>query len=168
MGEETASRTPFLFFTDHHAGLADAVREGRRNEFARFPAFSDPAARERIPDPNAERTFLASIPHGDIELGAAREALYRRLLSLRHSAIVPRLAGARSVGAHSVGSKAVLAQWRMGDGAVLTLASNLGSEAVPFEPPSGTLLFASTDTIRDMLAGYCTCAWLDADRVDDE
>jgi hypothetical protein len=56
----------------------------------------------------------------------------------------------------------------MGDGAVLTLASNLGSEAVPFKAPSGTLLFASTDTVRDMLAGYCTCAWLDADQVDDE
>ncbi len=33
MGEESASRTPFLFFTDHSAELADAVREGRRNEF---------------------------------------------------------------------------------------------------------------------------------------
>ena len=43
MGEESASRTPFLFFTDHAAGLADAVREGRRDEFARFPAFADPA-----------------------------------------------------------------------------------------------------------------------------
>ena len=40
MGEEFASRTPFLFFTDHHGELADAVRNGRRNEFARFPAFS--------------------------------------------------------------------------------------------------------------------------------
>ena len=55
MGEETASRTPFLFFTDHAAELADAVREGRRSEFAKFPAFADPATRERIPDPNAQR-----------------------------------------------------------------------------------------------------------------
>jgi malto-oligosyltrehalose trehalohydrolase len=168
MGEETASRTPFLFFTGHHAELADAVREGRRNEFARFPAFADPAVRERIPDPNAERTFLASIPHGDIEFGAAREALYRRLLSLRRSVIVPRLAGARSLDAHALGSKAVVARWRMGDGAVLTLASNLGSEAVALEPPSGTLLFVSTDAVANVLPGYCTCVWIDADQVDDE
>ena len=36
MGEEDASRTPFLFFTDHGAELADAVREGRRSEFSQF------------------------------------------------------------------------------------------------------------------------------------
>ena len=53
MGEETASRSPFLFFTDHGPELAEAVREGRRNEFARFADFADPAKRERIPDPNA-------------------------------------------------------------------------------------------------------------------
>ena len=37
-----------------------AVREGRRKEFARFPAFRDPAPRARIPDPNAEDTFRRS------------------------------------------------------------------------------------------------------------
>ena len=55
MGEEDASRTPFLFFTDHQAELAEAVREGRRNEFANFPAFADPS-RGRIPDPRAMRS----------------------------------------------------------------------------------------------------------------
>src|SRR5262249_35915412 len=45
MGEESASATPFQFFTDHHGELADAVREGRRREFASFAAFSDPARR---------------------------------------------------------------------------------------------------------------------------
>ncbi len=81
MGEESASRTPFLFFTDHHAELADAVREGRRGEFAKFPAFADPASRERIPDPNAPETFAASVPQADPVLGPAREALYRRLIA---------------------------------------------------------------------------------------
>ncbi|WP_188945256.1 malto-oligosyltrehalose trehalohydrolase, partial [Polymorphobacter multimanifer] len=52
MGDETGSRSPFLFFTDFDADLADAVREGRRREFAKFEAFADPSARERIPDPN--------------------------------------------------------------------------------------------------------------------
>ncbi|MDP9096933.1 MAG: malto-oligosyltrehalose trehalohydrolase, partial [Pseudomonadota bacterium] len=33
MGEEWASTTPFLFFTDHHDELADLVRDGRRSEF---------------------------------------------------------------------------------------------------------------------------------------
>ncbi|MGE5767337.1 MAG: malto-oligosyltrehalose trehalohydrolase, partial [Bacteroidota bacterium] len=57
MGEDWGETHPFAFFTDFHGELADAVREGRRREFRRFPAFADPAARERIPDPNAENTF---------------------------------------------------------------------------------------------------------------
>ncbi|HEX4504857.1 MAG TPA: malto-oligosyltrehalose trehalohydrolase, partial [Alphaproteobacteria bacterium] len=56
MGDELGSTAPFLFFTDFHGDLADAVREGRRREFAKFPAFSDPAQREKIPDPNARST----------------------------------------------------------------------------------------------------------------
>src|SRR5690606_10289037 len=60
MGDEEGSRRPFLFFTDHHDELADAVREGRRNEFAHFAAFADPQQRARIPDPNAADTFEAS------------------------------------------------------------------------------------------------------------
>ncbi len=59
MGEEWGAETPFLFFCDFEGPLADAVREGRRREFARFPAFADPAARDRIPDPAALATFEA-------------------------------------------------------------------------------------------------------------
>ncbi len=36
-------------------GSRDAVREGRRAEFARFPAFADLEARARIPDPVSRR-----------------------------------------------------------------------------------------------------------------
>src|SRR5258708_17308403 len=74
MGEETASSTPFWFFTDHHGALAEAVREGRRREFAGFAAFSDPARRQTIPDPNAAETFEHSRPLPDPERGAARPA----------------------------------------------------------------------------------------------
>jgi maltooligosyltrehalose trehalohydrolase len=168
MGEEFASRTPFLFFTDHHGELADAVRNGRRNEFARFPAFSNPAVRERIPDPNAPRTFEASIPHRDIENGAEREALYQRLLQLRRSEIVPRLTDARSRGARAIGEKAVQASWCMGDGAVLTIASNLAREPVDIEVPRGTLLFSSDDALSAELPGHCTRVWLDTNGKRDE
>ena len=163
MGEEFASRTPFLFFTDHHGELADAVRNGRRNEFARFPAFSNPALRERIPDPNAIHTFEASIPHRDGELGAEREALYQRLLRLRQSEIVPRLKDTRSSGAHAIGEKAVQASWRMGDGAVLSIAINLGREPVDFAVPRGKLMFSTDDGSSAELPGYCTRVWLDTD-----
>ena len=42
MGEEWDAATPFLYFCDFHGELADAVRQGRRQEFARFEAFADP------------------------------------------------------------------------------------------------------------------------------
>jgi len=141
MGDETGSEAPFLFFTDFHDELADAVREGRRKEFAKFAAFADPAARERIPDPNAVETFERSRPEPGPDAQGWR-SFYRQLLKLRHDAIVPRLNGARSEGAEPIGEAAVAARWRMGDGALLTIAINLGGEDVAFPPASATPLFA--------------------------
>ena len=146
MGEEVASTTPFLFFTDHHDELADAVREGRRKEFAGFAAFADPAQRERIPDPNAESTFTASRPIPDPGAGEGRFALYQRLLAIRATEIVPRLTGTASLGAQAIGPKAVRAAWRMGDGATLTIVTNLGPAPVAYDKPAGRLLFASGST----------------------
>lgn len=131
MGEEEGSRSPFLFFTDFHDDLADAVREGRRREFARFAAFADPATRERIPDPNARSTFDASRPEPG-EDAAEWRAYYGDLLALRHQRIVPGLLGATGQGAEVLGEGAVSASWRMGDGSTLTIAVNLGDAAVRF------------------------------------
>ena len=132
------------------------------------PAFlpsADPAVRERIPDPNAPRTFEASIPHRDSENGEAREALYQRLLRLRQSDIVPRLHGVSSAGARAIGEKAVQASWRMGDGTVLTLASNLGREVCVIDCPRGrSAVLDRSDAPTGQLPGYCTtrlarCGW---------
>ncbi len=161
MGEETASRLPFLFFTDHRGELARAVREGRRNEFARFADFADPDKRARIPDPNDPATFETSVPRPDPQNGATREALYRRLISLRQRHIVPHLDGARGLGARVLGRKAVIASWRLRDGATLTIATNLDAKPVPVEPPSGRLIFASADPAPGTLPGHCTAVFLD-------
>lgn len=142
MGEEIGSDSPFLFFTDFHDELADAVREGRRGEFAHFPAFADPETRERIPDPNHPATFERSRPRRGPD-AEEWEQFYRDLLAIRAREIVPRLAGARPSGAEVAGEGAVLARWRLGEGAELTIAVNLGAEAVSFGPlPEGPPLFA--------------------------
>ncbi len=60
MGQEWAARTPFRYFTDHEPELGREVTEGRRREFRRFSAFAASDARDRIPDPQALATFLAS------------------------------------------------------------------------------------------------------------
>ncbi|RZM34576.1 MAG: malto-oligosyltrehalose trehalohydrolase, partial [Sphingomonas sp.] len=142
MGDETGSTSPFLFFTDFHDELADAVREGRRKEFAKFAAFADPEARKAIPDPNALATFERSRVEAGPDAQRWRQ-LYRDLLAIRHREIVPRLDGAMPLGADAVGSGAVVARWRMADGAVLTIALNLGDESVAF--PAVDVLFEDGD-----------------------
>src|SRR5438105_1656400 len=61
MGEEWASRRPFPFFCDFAPPLDEAVRQGRRREFAHFPEFADPDAQQLIPDPTAAATFAAAL-----------------------------------------------------------------------------------------------------------
>ncbi len=81
-GEEWAASTPFLYFTDHgDPELAEAVRTGRRREFAAFGW--DPAA---IPDPQAEETFLRSrLDWGEPAREPHRDLLawHRALIGLR-------------------------------------------------------------------------------------
>jgi maltooligosyltrehalose trehalohydrolase len=69
--------------------------------------------------------------------------------------------------AEVVGPKAVVARWRLGDGAILTLASNLDAGAVPMDLPAGRLLFASTALSHGRLHGHCTCAFIDEPRSTD-
>ena len=168
MGEEGACTAPFQFFTDHHGELADAVREGRRREFASFAAFSDPARRAQIPDPNAAETFHRSCPISHAERGDARRAFYRRLLALRRAHLVPRLEGATAIDAVPIGPSAVLARWRLGDGAVWTLACNLGAEPCTLARPAGDVIFETDDgaavLANGQLAGRTTIAFLERSR----
>ncbi|HYZ21149.1 MAG TPA: malto-oligosyltrehalose trehalohydrolase [Rhodopila sp.] len=157
MGEERASAAPFLFFTDHHDQLADAVREGRRNEFAGFAEFAAPENRERIPDPNAADTFIASVPRPDPAAGSGRFALYQRLIALRMKEIVPRLDGTVTAKAWPIGPKAVRAQWTLGRSARLVIATNLGTDPVSFDAPAGRKIFA----IGNENAGPMTAAYLE-------
>lgn len=141
MGDEVNAAEPFLFFTDHHGELAEAVREGRRNEFADFAAFKDPQRREHIPDPNALPTFLQSAPAFTENQHAQ---FYRQLLSLRHQQIVPHLPGSVALGAQVLGQGAVSARWRLGNGSVLQIDLNLGAE--PLDHPAPPHLLFETPT----------------------
>jgi maltooligosyltrehalose trehalohydrolase len=81
MGEEHGETAAFQFFTDHDDPfIADATREGRRKEFAKFAAF----AHKDVPDPQALSTFERSKVHpeaGDAEL----RAFYKQLIALRRT-----------------------------------------------------------------------------------
>jgi maltooligosyltrehalose trehalohydrolase len=75
MGEEHDERAPFQFFTDHvDPFIADATREGRKQEFAAFASFSG----EDVPDPQAASTFERSkISHPPFD------PFYAELIALR-------------------------------------------------------------------------------------
>ncbi|MET3493374.1 malto-oligosyltrehalose trehalohydrolase [Variovorax boronicumulans] len=120
MGDEFAASTPFQYFCDFGPELAKAVSDGRRSEFGGFAAFADEAARARIPDPNAEATFLASKLRWR-ERGTrahfSRLCEVQKLLSLRHRLIVPHLAGMAGAGTYSSDNGTLQVQWDLSPGA---------------------------------------------------
>ncbi|MFI6930957.1 malto-oligosyltrehalose trehalohydrolase [Streptomyces sp. NPDC050287] len=83
MGEEWAAGTPWQFFTDHtDPELAEAVRRGRRREFA-----AHGWAEEDVPDPQDPATRDRSCldwSEPEREPHARVLAWYRRLIELRH------------------------------------------------------------------------------------
>src|SRR5690606_538875 len=146
MGEEWAAAQPFPFFCDFGPELADAVREGRRNEFARFPQFADPEVRRRIPDPMAEATFRSAKlgwDDRDKPPHAERLAWYRKALATRHAEIVPLLHRCRRGGRFEViGAGAVTVRWALEDGGELVLEANLSDVPVAgFATPAGRVLW---------------------------
>ncbi|MGH6767242.1 MAG: malto-oligosyltrehalose trehalohydrolase, partial [Bradyrhizobium sp.] len=133
MGEEWGSKVPFPFFCDFNGDLADAVRQGRRREFA--GAYAKYGG--EVPDPLAVATFRSAVldwEARDRPSGRKRQALVRDLLALRRREIVPRLAGARFGNAQAADDGRLAAHWRMGDGARLSLIANLSPRATAIPP----------------------------------
>lgn len=145
MGEEHGARTPFLYFTDHPPELAQAVRDGRRREFAAAAAFRDDAHAARIPDPNAPGTFEASRPVCDDTDGYCRawNHYYGELLSIRRREIMPRLRDCHALGTMPLADKALVARWRMSDGSQLAIWLNLGDTPVEVDCDGDRMLHAS-------------------------
>ena len=132
MGEEWGSTAPFPFFCDFQGDLADAVRNGRRKEFAgAYAKYGD-----EIPDPLDEATFRSAVLDWnarDLPKAHRRLTLVRDLLSVRRREIVPRLAGARFGDASVEDDGLLSAHWRMGDGTLLHLLANLSDRVINFE-----------------------------------
>ena len=129
MGEEWGSKAPFPFFCDFKDDLADAVRKGRRSEYAwAYAKYGD-----EIPDPLAKSTFHSAVLDWESRNetpGKKRLALVQGLLATRRREIVPRLAGASFGDAHAADNGLLTAHWRMGDGATLQLAANLSNSEI--------------------------------------
>jgi len=140
MGEEWGSERPFPFFCDFAPPLDEAVREGRRREFAHYPEFADPDAQQRIPDPASAATVaMARLDWPEHHGGEHANWLdgYRRLLAIRRREIVPRLSGIQPGGTYRVlGPAALRVEWRLGDSSRLLLLANFGAEPTPLVEPA--------------------------------
>jgi maltooligosyltrehalose trehalohydrolase len=129
MGEEYGEQAPFLYFIDHLDGaLAEAVRQGRREEFAAF------AWQGEVPDPQAEETFTRSAP--DIELrhrGWHQElfAFHRQLIELRKRHPVLRTPDNKSLVTVSDPARRTLTMLRKKWGRRLFYAINFSDEPQP-------------------------------------
>jgi len=129
MGEEWGSVQPFPFFCDFEGDLAEAVREGRRQEFRE--AYASQQEQGSIPDPLDEATFQeAKLKwfHRDQSPYDGRLEYVERLLKLRREHIIPRMAnlGDRHNRATRVGD-AISVQWQL-NGGTLSLVANLSDK----------------------------------------
>ena len=160
MGEPQGVQTPFLFFCDFGPDLAPKVTEGRRREFARFPAFADPAVQARIPDPMDPGTLAASRPQPPApEVSARWQAWYTELLALRRQHVVPLLeglAGGTVLAAEDPGAVAV--DWPHRDGGALHLRAVLQDAAAALPRAPGEVILAAGGEAVDLAAGQLP-AW---------
>jgi maltooligosyltrehalose trehalohydrolase len=152
MGEDWGASAPFPFFCDFQGHLADAVRNGRRKEFAgAYAKYGD-----EVPDPLDEATFQSTMLDWNarnLPKAHRRLTLVRDLLSIRRREIVPRLSGAR-FGDASAGDNGLLsANWRMGDGALLQLLANLSDQAIDIQSKmTGTKIWG--DDLSDAISPW--------------
>jgi maltooligosyltrehalose trehalohydrolase len=129
MGEEWGATEPFPFFCNFGADLAQAVRRGRRAEFAAaYAKFGENA----IPDPLGEETFRSAVLDWsavDRPSHEERLALVRHLLESRRKHVAPRLENLRHSHAEAQWRDGlILARWQLGDGSRLVLVANVGKK----------------------------------------
>jgi len=129
MGEEWGATEPFPFFCDLSGERAEAVRKGRKAEFA--DAYAKHGS--DIPDPLAAETRAAAVLDWEARgkpAHAARLALTRTLLAARRRWIVPLLPAMTSEGSVSFDNGVLSARWHAGEKSLLLLA-NLSDAANP-------------------------------------
>lgn len=147
MGEEFAADAPFPFFCDFQGDLAQAVTQGRREEFARFGQFADAEQRARIPDPNADETWAsARLDWTNLDWVEHRKWLnaYRDLLRLRRKIMLPLIAQIQTGRAQyeMLAEAAFKVVWFLEDGSELKLIANMADTPLTLSSkPKGVLLY---------------------------
>jgi maltooligosyltrehalose trehalohydrolase len=156
MGEEFAASSPFLFFCDFGPELADAVRDGRRREFAAFEKFAGDG-QMTIPDPNAEMTFLESkLQWNEIATpgGAGWHTLYSDLLEIRRHHLVPHLQGSAGGARFAVEGANLAVDWTLPDKTRLALRANFSDQPWRVQPVAGRIMHASAGATTKLIPAW--------------
>ncbi|WP_428031390.1 malto-oligosyltrehalose trehalohydrolase [Ancylobacter sp.] len=134
-GEEALLDKPFPFFCDFEGELAEAVRKGRRSEFADF--FDAHGA--EFPDPLSEATFhSAKLTAADFRTPKAHAELdaFRRLADQRRRLVWRLTAGAYLGSEWSRNEEALRVAWHYEAG-TLIMVLNAGPEPALIDPLTG-------------------------------
>lgn len=148
MGEEWGATTPFPFFCDFKGDLAEAVRSGRRREFAEaYEMFGD-----NVPDPLARSTFESAVlawpKDGQYP---PRYAFIKKLLRVRHDELMPHLGNTAFASAElRQNDRLLLAYWRLGNGSLLHLRANISDHNVTNDasPMRGRMIWGEEPPAR--------------------
>ncbi len=137
MGEEYGEVAPFQYFVSHtDPELAEAVRRGRRAEFAAFGWPAEP------PDPQAESTFQATRLDHDLKGRDHHRVLwefYRELLRLRREITSTIVSGCDTSEVQVYDKEKVLWVRRFGEGLETAMGLNFSDRpaTLTFHGPPG-------------------------------
>jgi malto-oligosyltrehalose trehalohydrolase len=129
MGDEWGALEPFPFFCDFRGELAEAVRQGRRREFAEAYA----AHGDDIPDPLSADTRAAATLNWDAPAQpehARRLSLTRSLLAARRKWVAPLIPAMLATGEVRFDGGMLTAAWLSGETS-LRLLANLSERPQP-------------------------------------
>lgn len=149
MGEEWCASSPFLYFCDYDGFLAEAVNNGRKEEFKNFSAFQNPEIRDSIPDATSVNSFYKSkLNHNERDYGFHKDFFeyYKKLLALRKQHIIPLIKRINQLltSYTLINDSAFEVNWCTKDMRKLVMLANWGTERVIVETPSSDFLIASS------------------------
>ena len=128
-GQEFAASSPFLFFADHPAKLAQAVRKGRAEFLSQFRSLATPEMQRLVPDPADRATFeRCKLDLNEREAHCEVYALHCDLLRLRRTDPVFSQPRAGSFDGAILGSEAFLIRWFADQKGDRLLVVNLGAD----------------------------------------
>jgi maltooligosyltrehalose trehalohydrolase len=131
MGEEYGETAPFQYFTSHgDPELVEAVRRGRREEFAAFGWEAEKA----VPDPQDESTFLRSKPDHSRKSEEPHRTLWRLYQNLIRTRREYDLGDPAPRSVREIGDSALLVL-RQAERSQQLMIFNFGKSAMPLNLP---------------------------------